>query len=530
MAYYKIHKFKEGGTMLFREDTTVDAVDMSIYITTGAVADEDIPGLSHFYEHMMFCDTVNRKEAEIDKKSAELHNLQNATTSLNFVGLDFCVPKRNFEESVKHNADILLNSTFPEDKIKREKDVVVSEFLMSQNEPYDIRDRLYASLLAYCYGNDNDYFTSILGTEESIRSITRQNLLDYRIKHLNRNNIVISIVGNVTYQEAKDICKKYLISKIAPRGPMYIPEVQNVYLRRNFNFIYNYAESNSSILQFAFPFVGKQNYKNALLSQFINRILSRKLYNDLRQKQGLMYSANVYDEQFANDGLKIIEIETANEKSNAVMRGIADVVGDLIKNGISEEEFLLTKQDYIDASSYGKSNFVVGKSRELYHSYINNNRVYTDKEKTDIFNTITVDDLNQYLVKIFDTEHVIVNYIGDREPEQLYTPQQIQALFMLNRFTREQLKALYNYDVPDMGCPGEYEYYDEKNPWEISSKQLLIEHFEKKKRGRKKKQPKVPKFEELSEEKRELIKNILKQEGFDLDLVSQEILKEDQEK
>ena len=529
MSYYKIHKFKDGGTLLYREDKSVDAVDVSINISTGAVADGDKPGLTHFLEHMLFCETTKRKEKEIDKKSAELHNIQNAYTSRYSVGLEFCTPTRNLEESMKHNGEILLCSTFPEDKIKREKEVVISEMLMS-----DGHDIFEANLLSMCYGVDNELFNNIVGTEESIRSITRQDLLDYRIKHFNRNNLVISMVGNVSYQDAKDLCNKYIVSKIAPNGPMFIPDVQNVYLHRDFNFIYFHSEGQSSYIQIAFPFVGKQNYKNVLLSYFLNKILNKRIHDQLRLDQGLMYGSYVYDMQFANDGLKIIELETANHKTNSVIRAIANLTGDCVKNGISEEEFLLIKQDMIDAKSFGTSNVVIGKSKDIYHSYINNDRIYTDKEKQDIFNTVTVQDLNEYMLKILDTNEIIVNYMGDRQPNQMYNSEQIEALFLLNRFTPEQLLEHFEYQVPDMGCPGEYVEYKqlENGAKQAKSSQLLIQHFENKKRTRKKKEKnKVKKiiFEDLPKEKRDMIKEYFKSEGFDLDEVAKTLIEQDLE-
>ena len=527
MAYYKIHKFKEGGTLLYREDKSVEAVDVSIYITTGAAADGEKPGLSHFLEHMLFCETINHKESEIDSKSKELHNNQNAFTSSNAVCLVFTSPVRNLEASMKHNGDLLCNSTFPEDKIEREKEVVISEKLMYESYPYDLRDRLYDNLIYNCYGDS--LFTSLIGTEESIRSITRQDLIEYREKYFNRNNIVISMVGNVSYQEAKALCKKYIISKVAPVGPMFIPEVQNVYLNRNINLIRQEVNSNLSVIQFAFPFVGKQNYKNALLSSFLAEYLRKKIHNVLRQKEGLLYSPYVYDIQYSNDGLFIIEIETANHKTNAVIREIAKLIGDIILEGITEEEFLTIKQDYIDAGAYGHSNYVVGKSRALYNSYINNNRVYTDKERKDTFSFLNYKDLDDYMLKTLNA-NVIVNYIGNRKAYQMYNAEQIQALFLLNKFTEEELEELYGYKAPDMGCPGEYQDYKEvaKNFFMHLSSQKLIAHYQEKKKQKqaKKAQQEVkPKtFEELPLEKRNRIKEILKEDlNIDLDTLNDQI-------
>ena len=106
MSYYKIHKFKNGGTLLYRQDKSVGSVDVSINITTGAVADGMKPGLTHFLEHMLFCETIHDNENQIWDKSEELHNLQNAYTSLNYVGLSFCTPTRNLEQSMRLNGEI----------------------------------------------------------------------------------------------------------------------------------------------------------------------------------------------------------------------------------------------------------------------------------------------------------------------------------------------------------------------------------------------------------------------------------------
>ena len=149
------------------------------------------------------------------------------------------------------------------------------------------------------------------------------------------------------------------------------------------------------------------------------------------------------------------------------------------------------------------------------------------KEKQDIFNALTVEELNTYFLEVFDTAEVIVNYLGAQRLEQIYTQDQIEALFLLNRFSQEQLEDL-GYDIPDMGCPGEYRTFDKSDLYGTQTKQLLLEHFQDKKSKKKQKktaQSKKVIFEELPKEKRDAIKAYFKDCGLDLDAVANEYLK-----
>ncbi len=522
MAFYKIHKFKEGGTLLYHYDPMVEAVDVSINITTGAVADGDKPGLTHFLEHMLLCDIQKGKEQHGLVRARKFHNHQNGATYLDYVNLNFCTPIRHLEESMEHNGSMLTESTFPEDKIEREKEVVISEMNMYDNMSPDIRATMQSSLIEYCYGQDNDLFTNIIGTEETVRSITKQDLIDYRNKFFNRNNLVIAMAGNVDYQTAKDLCKKYIVQKIPASGPLFIPEVQNVYLRRDFNFIYNQVDSKSSVIQFCFPLNGKQNYKNVVLSTFLNEVLYKRIIDELRMKYGLIYSSYSFDMQFANDGLKIIEIETANDKSNECMRVMASVIGNLVKEGISQEEFLSIKQDFIDDRGIGYTHSIYGKSASMYNSYINNDRIYTDKEKADTFKFLSCEDLNNYIDKVFDTAEVIVNYCGGKEKEELYSPIQIQALFLLNRFTKEELEDYFEYEVPDMACEGDYKL-NKLAPTIYTTKESILNHIKSSNKSRKKsKSPAKKGFNDLSKANRKLIIDLFKKNGIDLDEIAEE--------
>ncbi len=474
--FYKVHKFKEGGTLIHYYDPTVDSVEVSINITTGSQADT-IPGLTHFLEHMLFTGTSTRNEETIEKKSGDLHNHQNGATSYNGVNLNFLVPTRELEASMAHNGDMLVNSNFPEDKIEREKGPVIAEMRYYEDQDISFRNILNNNLMSYCFDYNVDC-GNMLGTEESVRSITRQDLIDYRNKYFNRSNLVVCMYGNVTYEDAKRLCKQYIVSKLPEKGEMFLPKMMEAKLKTTSDLILQTVNSNSSYVQICFPIIGKQNYKSALCSNYINSILTSELTRVLRRQYGLIYTPYVYDFQSLNEGVKVIDLQVENDKVNETLRLVAKIVGDLLKrNGITQEEFSSIKQQYLDAGKFGSSNYIYGKTSKMYQSYLNNDKIYSDREKRNIADFITKNDVNSYMEKVLGTNQVIVNVVGNKTRDEMYNIDQIQALFALNRYSREELKKYFNYDVPDMGCPGEFIVLDKKQNKFVNT-QLMLEHFD----------------------------------------------------
>src|SRR5699024_8116182 len=173
---------------------TVRSVTMGVWVLTGSRNEtEDNNGISHFLEHMFFKGTKKRNPMEIAEAFDSIGGQVNAFTSKEYTCFYARVLDTYKEHALDVLTDMLFHSTFHEEELEREKNVVIEEIKMYEDAPDDqVHD-----LLAQASFGKHPLGRSILGTEKHLRSFSRDTLIDYMDNYYTPNNIVVSIAGNV---------------------------------------------------------------------------------------------------------------------------------------------------------------------------------------------------------------------------------------------------------------------------------------------------------------------------------------------
>ncbi len=158
-------------------------------------------GLAHFIEHCIFKGTKKRSAfdvfSDLDRVGGEL----NAYTNKEEIAVHASFRKTHFSIAAELIGDILQNSTFPEEELKKEKDVILDEIMSYLDSPSErIHDEFEAHLFA---GHSLGY--NILGTKKSVKGFTREDILQYIERLFVPKNMVISFVGDVPMEEVRTI-------------------------------------------------------------------------------------------------------------------------------------------------------------------------------------------------------------------------------------------------------------------------------------------------------------------------------------
>ena len=196
------------------------AVTVLILVGTGSRYEtEQLNGITHFLEHMLFRGTSKRPSAKvisesIDRVGGEL----NAYASEESTGFFIHLASSHLEVALDVLSDMLLNSKFEKEEIEKEKGVIMEEINMHQDKPDVQVSNIYKSLL---YGNQ-PLGWEVIGKKEVIKNIDREKLLAYRRKHFSSNNTVISIAGDVRPGKTSALIKKYLSRWKNRKRPSYL--------------------------------------------------------------------------------------------------------------------------------------------------------------------------------------------------------------------------------------------------------------------------------------------------------------------
>ena len=158
----------------------------------------EINGISHLLEHVCFKGTEKRSAFQIVCDVDALGANVNAYTTKEMTAYYIQSICEYVDKAAEILSDLVLHHTIPEDELEREKEVVIEEINMCEDDP----DDLSSDLVAKAYWGDSPLSRPILGTAENVRRFTREDIFDYERRYYVSGNCVISITGNISREDA----------------------------------------------------------------------------------------------------------------------------------------------------------------------------------------------------------------------------------------------------------------------------------------------------------------------------------------
>lgn len=329
---------KNGVRVVLENIPSVRSVTIGIWVLTGSRnEDEHNNGISHFIEHMFFKGTKNRSAQEIAEAFDAIGGQINAFTSKEYTCFYAKVLDTHKETALEILADMFFNSSFDEEEMEREKKVVIEEIKMYEDTPDDI----VHDLLARASFGSHPLGYPILGTEENLNRFTQNELKTYISERYTPENIVISVAGNVD-------------SVFIDRIDSYFGTYQTNTSQTNMTnpvFLSDTIERNKDIEQahlclgFDGLQVDDQNiYSLLVMNNVLGGSMSSRLFQEVREKQGLAYSVFSYHSSFLDNGLLTIYAGTGKEQLPVLKETINKTIDSLIKDGLTDKELVNSKE------------------------------------------------------------------------------------------------------------------------------------------------------------------------------------------
>ncbi len=177
-----------------------------IIINTGS-RDEDLQeqGLAHFIEHTIFKGTLKRKSFHILSRLEDVGGELNAYTTKEETAIHASFLAEYYERTMELFSDILINSTFPDQELKKEKDVIIDEINSYNDSPSELIFDDFEELIF----EGHPIGRNILGTPENVRGFTRDDIRRFMDRNYNTDQIVICSVGNVSGKRFFHLAQRY---------------------------------------------------------------------------------------------------------------------------------------------------------------------------------------------------------------------------------------------------------------------------------------------------------------------------------
>lgn len=276
---------------------SVESVSIGVWVNAGA-RNEDASnnGVSHLLEHMAFKGTDRRSSLDIATEIENVGGHLNAYTSRETTVYYATVLKENVDLALDIISDIVLNSTFDEQELDRERGVVLQEIGQANDTPDDIIFDLFQET-AY---PDQPLGRPILGTADIVASMPRATLVDYIGAQYGGDRMVLAAAGNL---DPDDLLSR-AETAFAGLSPAAAP--RPVAGRYQGGDLRDERDLEQAHLVMGFDGVGFTDddyYPLAVLSTALGGGMSSRLFQEVREKRGLVYSIYTFSSAFTDGGI-----------------------------------------------------------------------------------------------------------------------------------------------------------------------------------------------------------------------------------
>ena len=330
-------------TVLVKETPGAKIATVQIWVRAGSIyEDKNEAGITHLIEHMIFKGTATRGPGEVAGEIEEKGGAINAYTSFEQTVYHATLPARYWDTALDVLVDAVLNSTFDSLELEREKKVVLEELYMRNDRP---TTKLFQAMMSNSYLT-HPYRLPVIGTEESVSSFTRDNILAYMAKHYHPENFIVVVVGDVRHAEVQARVKE-LMGSLEPgtfvrsQPPQDKPQDK----ARFFKLAEEIAQSHLALTIPIVPFVDPDCPALDVITSLLGHGDTSRLFHELRDNKGLVYRINASAFTPHDPGLLEITAVLEAEKIVPALEAALEEVFKLKYLLVSEDELNRIKRN-----------------------------------------------------------------------------------------------------------------------------------------------------------------------------------------
>lgn len=278
-------KILANGLTVLHEQRDVPVTTVMLGTRFGAINEkENEKGIAHFIEHLCFKGTEKRTTLQIAAELERVGGNLNAFTSEEETAYHVKLPSEHLELAMDVIFDIFFHPKFPQEEIKKEAGVICEEIKMYYDNPRaHAMDKIKECLYEKPFG------TSIAGSEKSVKSMTRKQLLDKHTENYNTKNTILAVVGNNSFEDVLKLAEKF-----SAKGKLEGKQKEKVKLKlknKKDGEKRTDIQQATIVLGFHFPTMSQKERAAAeILSTILGDGMSSKLFTEVREKRGLAYA------------------------------------------------------------------------------------------------------------------------------------------------------------------------------------------------------------------------------------------------
>jgi zinc protease len=390
-------------TIVIREDHSAPVVSAQAWCKAGSIDEGKWlgAGLSHVLEHMLFKGTATRAAGRIDQEVQDAGGYMNAYTSFDRTVYWINVPNTGGRVAIDILCDIMQNATLPADEMVKEKQVIVREMDMNQDDP---AQRSARRLFETAYTKSPYRFT-IIGYPDIYNEVQRDDVFAYYREKYAPNNLFFVVVGDVKAKEVEEqIRGAFAKTKARPIPPASLPEEPKQVAARE---VIEEAPIEMGHFHFSWH-IPDLRHPDVPLLDILATLLgsgrSSRLFQEVREKQGLVNSVDAWTYSPGNPGLFGMSAVVDPDKFDTARAAMLAEIEKMKTNLITAEELSKAVKQFT-AATLASRKTMQGQAQDLGGSWMAANDLNFSARYLEAVKRATPADLQRVAREYLTTEN-----------------------------------------------------------------------------------------------------------------------------
>lgn len=432
----EIFKLNNGQTVIIKEIHANPVVTIDTWVKTGSINENDENnGVSHFLEHLMFKGAKKYKYGEFSKIIEGKGGIFNAGTSKDFTHFYITIPSKDFETAIKLHADMMINSTVPEDKLNEERKVVIEEIRRSEDNTGNI---LFKNMIGMLF-KTHPYRRTVLGPVENIENISREEILDYYHTYYVPQNMTTIVVGDIETKKVLNLlednfkannCKKTKLPKFKKEKVSSEPQTKIKKGKYNFGYLYMGFKGVSIKDK-------KENFALDMASSILGGGKTSRLYRELKEKQNIVSSVGSGHFSLRDDSIFFISADFEPSNYEKVKIAIEKELEKFSATKVTEEELnrakTLSERAFIYGSESGQ-----GIASSLGYAMILDGKPDLYINQLKYIKSVTAKDIQKVVKKYVKPSSMALSVILPEETAEKTSRQEEKSFIEVNSVSPEK--------------------------------------------------------------------------------------------
>ena len=384
----------------------VRSVSIGVWLARGSRHEpQEQSGIAHFVEHMLFKGTGMRSAEDIAQTIDSIGGQMDAFTAKEYASYYIKVLDEHLPLALEVLADIVMNPRFSADDIEREKKVVLEEIKMVEDTPDDLVHELFTEN----FWADHPLGRPILGTKDTVESLSADGLRRYFRSTYTAPNLIIAAVGNINHDRVRDLVSRSFENLPTDTAPLTEapPRVVACTVIRNKEL----EQSHVCLGTAGYQQDHEERYSSYVMNTVLGGSMSSRLFQNVREKRGLAYAVFSGLSAYRDTGSMTIYAGCAN-----------DAVGELIDVVIAElrrmKDEPLSEQELRRAKDHLKGSLMLNlESTSSRMSHIARQEIYFDRqfgldETLEGVEKVSADDIQRVARDLFASDALAATVLG----------------------------------------------------------------------------------------------------------------------